>query len=153
MKVTTGAETISVRYSESLGYRVGTPGESRKKHENFTYTTYPGTPGRKGWYMDLNKIPYGHDNAMQRPPDPLEDRKLRRAIEAANSKDDCIINVGHGYYRPIPGDPTDESELNEYLSKELHRARAIQSKRLAMRLTFERWREVGILTSDSGQTG
>lgn len=103
--------------------------------------------------MDLSHIPYGHENAMQRPSDPIMDRKLRKAIEVANSKDDCIINVGNGYYRPIPGDTTDESELNEYLAKELHRARVVQAKRLAMRMTFERWREVGIFTDNSGKTG
>ena len=67
--------------------------------------------------------------------------------------EDCIINVGNGYYRPVPGDLTDEAELKEYLAKELSRARKIQSKRLAMRLTFERWREVGVLTDNTGQTG
>lgn len=103
--------------------------------------------------MDLSHIPYGHENAMQRPSDPLMDRKLRKAIEAANSKDDCIINVGNGYYRPIPGDPTDEGELNEYLTKEPHRARVVQAKRLAMRMTFERWREVGLLTGNTRETG
>ena len=54
---------------------------------------------------------------------------------------------------PIPGDPVDEKELNEYLAQELHRARAIQSKRLAMKLAFERRREVGVFTGNPGETG
>ena len=103
--------------------------------------------------VKIENIPYGHANAVQRPANPIEDRILRGKIEKANRSDDCIINVGHGYYRPVPWDATDESELNEYLAKELSRARKIQSKRLAMRTTFERWREVGVLTDHTGQTG
>lgn len=101
--------------------------------------------------MEINSIPYGHENAMQRPSNPIEDRTLRKNIEIANNNGDCIINVGNGYYRPIAGDLTDESELNEYLAKELSRARAIQIKRLSMKMTFERWREVGILTDNTRQ--
>ena len=101
----------------------------------------------------INDIPYGHVNLLQRPSNTVEDRILRKQIEIANSKDDCIINVGNGYYRPVPGDPVDEKELDEYLSKELHRARVIQKKRLCMKMTFERWREIGILTDHSRETG
>lgn len=52
--------------------------------------------------------------------------------------------MGAGYYRPVPGDAVDEKELNEYLAKELHRARTILAKRLAMKRAFERRREFGI---------
>ena len=90
---------------------------------------------------------------MQRPSNDLEDRKLRRKIETANNEGDCIINVGNGYYRPVPGDEIDEKELNEYLAKELHRARVIQKKRLAMKMAFERWREIGIQVGDTGAVG
>lgn len=103
--------------------------------------------------IQIKNIPYGHENAVQRPSNPIEDRRLRSKIEKANRDADCIINVGNGYYRPIPGDLTDESELNEYLAKELSRARKILSKRLAMCQTFERWREIGILTDNSRETG
>ncbi len=99
----------------------------------------------------LDKIPYGHANAMPRPADRVKDRFLRAEIEKANNDGDCIINVGNGYYRPVPGDLVDEKELKEYLGKELHRARAIQKKRLNMRLTFERWREVGVLINHTRQ--
>lgn len=101
----------------------------------------------------INDIPYGHAKPLQRLPNPSEDRKFRGEIEKANSSGDCIINVGNGYYRPVPGDPVDEKELDEYLAKELHRARTIQKKRLDMKMTFERWREIGILTSHSRETG
>ena len=103
--------------------------------------------------LNIENIPYGHETAVQRPPNPIADRRLRENIEQAHRTEDCIINVGNGYYRPVPGDLTDEAELKEYLAKELSRARKIQSKRLAMRLTFERWREVGVLTDNTGQTG
>ena len=98
----------------------------------------------------LNDIPYGHENPLQRPANPCEDRILRRNIEYANNNGDCVINVGEGYYRPVPGDAVDEKELNEYLAKELHRARAIQAKRLAMKMAFERRRESGVLIGDTG---
>lgn len=88
----------------------------------------------------FDRIPDGHRNAIQRPWNRIVDRSLRKMIERANNNGDCIINVGNGIYRPIPGDPVDEKELNEYLGKELHRARAIQIKRLSMKQTFEGWR-------------
>ena len=89
----------------------------------------------------FERIPDGHRNAIQRPWNRIVDRSLRSMIEKANNNGDCIINVGNGIYRPIPGDPVDEKELNEYLGKELHRARSIQIKRLSMKQTFESWRD------------
>ena len=65
------------------------------------------------------------------------------------------IPVGHrnAMSRPSnPNDIEDEVEFNEYMAKELHRARAIQKKRLSMKLTYERWREVGVLINYTGQT-
>ena len=66
----------------------------------------------------INDIPYGHARPLLRPTKSYEDRALRKNIEDANRNGDCIINVGAGYYRPIPGDPVDEKELNEYLAQE-----------------------------------
>ena len=60
------------------------------------------------------RIPDGHKNAIQRPWNRVVDRCLRGMIEKANNNGDCIINVGNGIYRPIPGDPVDEKELDEY---------------------------------------
>lgn len=99
----------------------------------------------------INDVPCGHKNKLQRPADQYEDRVLRKQIEKANNEGDCIINVGTGYYRPVPGDTVDEKEFNEYLAKELSRARAIQRKRLSMKMAFERWRESGILTGNTGE--
>ena len=105
--------------------------------------------GERSILKTLNDIPYGHKKPMQRPANPCEDRVLRDAIKKANGTGDCIINVGAGYYRPVPGDSIDEKEYNEYQAKELHRAREILSKRLSMKMAFERWREIGILTDNT----
>lgn len=59
----------------------------------------------------INDIPHGHKNKLQRPSDPYEDRVLRNQIAKANTEGDCIINVGSGYYRPVPGDEVDEKEF------------------------------------------
>lgn len=71
------------------------------------------------------------------------DRIFRRMIEHANNNGDCIVNIGDGVFRPIPGDPVDEKAFHEYIGKELHRARAIQYKRLCMKQTFESWKKIG----------
>ena len=60
-----------------------------------------------------------------------------------------MINVGHGIYRPVPGDTIDEAELREYLAKDLSRARNVLYKRKKMSKTFERWREVGVLIGNT----
>ena len=88
----------------------------------------------------FNRISDGHRNAIKRPWDKVTDRSLRAMIEKANRNGDCIINVGDGIFRPIPGDPVDEAALNKYLAKELHRVRAVQLKRLCMKQTFEGWK-------------
>lgn len=89
----------------------------------------------------FSRIPDGHENPLRRPSDDYTDRALRRMVEDANNKGDCIINVGRGYYRPLPNDPVDVKELHEYLNKDLSRARKVLKKRLAMRMTFEKWKE------------
>lgn len=138
------------------------PAGERNYHADFiiyhrlkAMSLFPGAtaPGERGHMKTINDIPYGHTEPLQRPANSYEDRVLRKSIEDANRNGDCIINVGGGYYRPIPGDLVDEKELNEYLAQELHRARAIQSKRLAMKLAFERRREVGIFTGNTGAAG
>ena len=45
--------------------------------------------------IQIENIPYGHENAVQRPANPIEDRVLRAHIEKANRNNDCIINVGN----------------------------------------------------------
>lgn len=88
----------------------------------------------------FDRIPDGHQNAMKRPWDTSTDRVLRKMIEKANNDGDCIINVGEGIYRPVPGNMVDEAQLNKYLGKELHRARAILFKRECMKQTFAAWK-------------
>ncbi len=87
------------------------------------------------------QIPCGHAQPLRRPSDSYTDRVLRRMVEDANNRGDCIINVGRGYYRPLPNDPVAVKELHEYLSKELSRARRVLKKRLAMRMAFEKRKE------------
>ena len=93
------------------------------------------------------RIPDGHENPLPRPSDACTDRMFRDLVEDSNRNGDCIINVGRGYYRPRPGDAVDEKELNEYLAKELSRARKIQVKRLAMRNAFEKRRDIEVFTN------
>ena len=38
--------------------------------------------------MDLERIPVGHRNAMSRPSNPNDDRRLREQIEKANNNGD-----------------------------------------------------------------
>ena len=87
----------------------------------------------------FHRICDGHRNAIQRPADPSVDRIFRNMIEKANCNGDCIINVGKGVFRPIPIDPVDEAAFHEYIAKDLHRARAIQLKRLCMKQTYDSW--------------
>lgn len=95
----------------------------------------------------FSKIPDGHEKPLQRPSDASTDRAFRELVEEANNSGDCIINVGKGYYRPIPHDPVDLVELTEYLNKELARARKIQKKRLAMKQAFLKRVECELLIS------
>ena len=88
----------------------------------------------------FGRIPDGHRYAIHRPADMSVDRAFRKLIEAANNNGDCIVNNGDGVFRPIPGDPVDEKAFHEYLGKELHRARAIQYKRMCMKTTFDGWK-------------
>ncbi len=91
----------------------------------------------------FDRIPDGHKHAIQRPANMNVDRAFRKMIEHANNNGDCIVNIGDGVFRPIPGDPVDEKAFHEYIGKELHRARAIQYKRLCMKQTFESWKKAG----------
>ena len=94
----------------------------------------------------FSRIGDGHAHAMSRPSLHTDfgqevDRALRDLVKVANENGDCIINVGHGYYRPIPGDPVDELELKEYLMKEKSRADTVLSKIDFMVIAFENRRK------------
>lgn len=84
----------------------------------------------------FEKIADGHENTLSRPPDKHTDRLLRGLVNEANKSGDCIINVGNGYYRPMPGDPVDAAEFSHYAASELKRARDILLKRLKMKNAF-----------------
>lgn len=96
----------------------------------------------------FNRITSGHKNTVSRPDLGLPgnesiDRQLRLLVEEANHNGDCIINVGNGYYRPIPGDPVDELEFKEYTSKDDSRAGKLWDKIYSMKTTFSNWRKEG----------
>ena len=96
----------------------------------------------------FNRITSGHKNTVSRPDLSLPgnesiDRQLRILVEEANHNGDCIINVGNGYYRPIPGDPVDELEFKEYKSKDDSRAGKLWDKIYSMKTTFSNWRKEG----------
>lgn len=96
----------------------------------------------------FNRITSGHKNTVSRPDLSLPgnesiDRQLRILVEEANHNGDCIINVGNGYYRPIPGDPVDELEFKEYTSKDDSRAGKLWDKIYSMKTTFSNWRKEG----------
>lgn len=94
----------------------------------------------------FSRIPDGHANPLKRPANRYTDRVLRKMVEVANNKGDCIINVGSGYYRPLPNDEVDAGEFQEYMNKELARARKILKKRMSMRTAFEKRRELESFT-------
>lgn len=92
------------------------------------------------------RIPDGHKNPLPRPSNAYTDRVFRRLVEDANNNGDCIINVGSGYYRPLPGDEVDVKEFDEYMKKELSRARKIQLKRIRMRDAFRKRIDIEVFT-------
>ncbi len=89
----------------------------------------------------FSQIPNGHAQPIKRPSDNRTDRTLREMVEDANHQGDCIINVGRGYYRPLPHDPVDVKEFHEYLNSDRSRVRKFQAKGLAMKMAFERKRK------------
>ena len=83
----------------------------------------------------FDHIARGWDKATKRPKNEGIDRALRRLIEEANSSgEDCIINVGNGYYRVRKDDIRDRKEFVEYIAKE--RARALKILRKCKRMIY-----------------
>lgn len=101
----------------------------------------------------FSRIPDGHANPLQRHPSAYVDRVFRRMVEDANKSGDCIINVGRGYYRPLPGDAVDEKEFNEYMKKEGSRIRKIHVKRMRMRDAFRKKRDIEVFTDHTREAG
>ena len=98
------------------------------------------------------RIPDGHKNPLPRPSDASTDIAFRELVESANKNGDCIINVGSGYYRPLPGDEIDEKEFNEYLAKDLSRARQVLLKRMKMKDAFRKRIDIGVFTDHTRKT-
>lgn len=97
------------------------------------YGTTPG--GKVQWLAEILFDMIG-EKPMKRPKNPGVDRMLRKLIEEANMKGDCIINNGTGYYRPNPENEIDEYAYHLYRTKEMARARTIISKIEAMDKAF-----------------
>lgn len=84
----------------------------------------------------FDKIGEGVGHAVKRPKDPKTDRQLRKLVADANgSGNDCIINVGRGYYRP--GDD-DSFEFELYIAGERSRAKEILRKCRRMEEVYDR---------------
>jgi len=84
----------------------------------------------------FDKIGEGAAHAVKRPKDPKTDRQLRKLVADANgSGNDCIINVGFGYYRP--GDD-DSFEFELYIAGERSRAKEILRKCRRMEEVYDR---------------
>ena len=98
---------------------------------------YGTTPEEKSEAERLfDKIGTGAAYAIKRPKDPKVDREFRKLIEDANnSGEDCIINVGYGYFRPGEDDDVD-AEI--YFAAEESRARRILRKRRRMMQVYDR---------------
>lgn len=94
------------------------------------------TPAEKSEAERLfDKIGTGAYYAVKRPSTERVDRQLRKLISEANKKGDFIINDGSGYFRA--GDE-DREELEHYVRAELHRAKEIRDKAIAMSLGYNR---------------
>ena len=85
----------------------------------------------------FDRIPYGSNEPLY-----VENSNIvfRRMVQYANQNGDCIINVGGGYFRPIPG--KDDEDADYYFARELHRAREILYKRKRMREAYENRKEI-----------
>lgn len=84
----------------------------------------------------FNRIRTGSEHAMARPKNAGVDRMLRKLIaEANNSGNDCIINVGFGYFRP---GEEDEGYFEDYIAAERAKVRASFAKLGRMQRYFDR---------------
>lgn len=98
--------------------------------------TTPGTKNQSLADILLDAIS-GIDRPMKRPRNTVVDRELRKKIEERNaSGEDCIINVGEGYFRPVKGSEVDEWAFGYYKAKEMKRVKSILDKLEAMEKAF-----------------
>ncbi|MDU7032029.1 MAG: hypothetical protein E6357_30715 [Clostridiales bacterium] len=98
----------------------------------------------------FSRITCGHRNTVLRPDLSTDlsqriDRELRRLVEKANHDGDCIINIGNGYYRPIPTDPVDALEYKQYKMEGHSRINKLTLKEESMDMAFNNWaKEAGV---------
>lgn len=88
----------------------------------------------------FNRIGVGKENAVPRPANKSDDRKLREMVSAWNDDDEHnpIINVGAGYYKPRPWVKEEAAEFKQYVAKDDSRINTIQKRSNSMRRSFER---------------
>ena len=97
---------------------------------------YGTTPEEKSEAEILfDKIGTGAYHAVKRPGNARTDRRLRKLIAEANMNGDCIIHDGSGYFRP---EAEDRPAVERYVRAEMHRAKVIQDKAIAMATAFNR---------------
>lgn len=84
----------------------------------------------------FSRIGWGRENALMRPANRTVDRYLRELIARANERGEVIINVGEGYYRPRFFDPVERMEFEEYINKDISRAKRTKEKVDRMKVAF-----------------
>lgn len=84
----------------------------------------------------FNKITFGRENAVKRPPDEYTDRILRDLVNEANHKGDCIINVGKGYYKPRPSNAVEALDYKKYRLADSSRENDLRAKGNSMDTAF-----------------
>lgn len=92
-------------------------------------------------YHDDNlfyRIGTGKKNALTRPANEMQDRRLRKMIEEAQGKGDIIINLGEGYYRPDLCKPEEAEEYRHYINQKRSRIRAQLATVTAMEAAAEK---------------
>ena len=88
----------------------------------------------------FSQITYGKKNAIPRPFNRAADRSLRDRVSQwnKNKKNDPIINVGAGYYKPRPWIPEEVLDFNQYMATESPRIKSTSIKLNSMRASFKR---------------
>jgi len=86
--------------------------------------------------MFYDNISIGHSKSYS--PPKRYSSKFSDYVDQANMNGDIVINVGNGYYRPLPTDPIDNFEFNSYISSELDKANIIIEKCRRMSETYNK---------------
>ena len=88
----------------------------------------------------FNQIGYGREQRVARSANRAVDRILRIMIGTwnADSRNDTIINVGDGYYKPRLNVPREKMECKHYIAQETARAYRVLDKVKPMWAAYER---------------